>query len=372
MSRLIDLTGQRFGMLMVMYRAEKHGKHIYWHCKCDCGVEKDICGDNLRHGKTKSCGCNIGQAIAESYDNLIGRVFGMLTVESRAENIGTNRTWNCTCSCGKHVVVRSSSLLSQGVVSCGCLTRERTHEIRFDDLTGKRVNMLRVLYQSEKRKGKIMWHCLCDCGKELDMSADVLHRQSTMSCGCYGRRKLAEKNFIDITGQTFGKLYVIDFAGKDLSGKSKWNCICECGNKTVVDGYKLRSGETCSCGCLKSKSEQKIRKILDNYNIEYEYQKVFDDWKYNRNMAFDFYIPSHNMCIEYDGIFHYEIIPGLNNDLAAQQKRDKIKTDYCSEHKIRLLRIPYWDENNIEPILNNWLFLNDQISNAEDGVDINQ
>ena len=56
--RFIDLTGQRFGRLVAKYRCDyKTNNDIMWHCKCDCGNEKDIQSKSLRYHKTKSCGC---------------------------------------------------------------------------------------------------------------------------------------------------------------------------------------------------------------------------------------------------------------------------------------------------------------------------
>lgn len=58
MGKLVDLTGQRFGRLKVIRRAgsTKHNKAT-WHCICDCGNETIVCGAELRHGDTRSCGC---------------------------------------------------------------------------------------------------------------------------------------------------------------------------------------------------------------------------------------------------------------------------------------------------------------------------
>lgn len=60
-SKMIDLTGQKFGRLTVIGfdHMEKHGKHNrpYWKCVCDCGKEKIISSNSLRSGSTKSCGC---------------------------------------------------------------------------------------------------------------------------------------------------------------------------------------------------------------------------------------------------------------------------------------------------------------------------
>lgn len=58
-NRRIDLTGQRFGKLIALYPVltKKDDKQPYWHCKCDCGVEKDIQAGCLKAGVVKSCGC---------------------------------------------------------------------------------------------------------------------------------------------------------------------------------------------------------------------------------------------------------------------------------------------------------------------------
>ena len=66
MAKLIDLTGQRFGKLTVLHRVENTnlGKSR-WMCRCDCGREHTVLGDDLRSGHTKSCGCYWKEAIAE-------------------------------------------------------------------------------------------------------------------------------------------------------------------------------------------------------------------------------------------------------------------------------------------------------------------
>ena len=54
-----DLSNQRFGKLIALYPLEQRSSkgEVYWHCKCDCGNEKDIKGTNLSRGVTQSCGC---------------------------------------------------------------------------------------------------------------------------------------------------------------------------------------------------------------------------------------------------------------------------------------------------------------------------
>lgn len=57
MSRLIDLTGRRFGKLVVLERSGSRSNNACWLCQCDCGNRKVVCGVELRRGEAKSCGC---------------------------------------------------------------------------------------------------------------------------------------------------------------------------------------------------------------------------------------------------------------------------------------------------------------------------
>lgn len=57
---------------------------------------------------------------------------------------------------------------------------------------------------------------------------------------------------IDLTGQKFHKLQVLKRAG-NIGKKVAWECLCDCGNKIIVEGYSLKSGHTKSCGCLRGK-----------------------------------------------------------------------------------------------------------------------
>jgi hypothetical protein len=60
--KLIDLTGQSFGRLIVIERAEKAGHdEAHWMCACSCGQTKVILGNSLRRGVTTSCGCRARQ-----------------------------------------------------------------------------------------------------------------------------------------------------------------------------------------------------------------------------------------------------------------------------------------------------------------------
>lgn len=108
------------------------------------------------------------------------------------------------------------------------------------------------------------------------------------------------------------------------------------------------------CGCPKcneSKNEKRIKELLEQKQIKYETQKTFDGCLYKRKLKFDFYLPEYNICLEYDGEQHFVKYRFEKDDkkLKIRQKRDKIKTEYCKENGINLIRIRY-DENVIDKL----------------------
>ncbi len=106
------------------------------------------------------------------------------------------------------------------------------------------------------------------------------------------------------------------------------------------------------CSQKESLGELKIREFLDSHNIKYQQEKRFPDCRDKKPHPFDFYLPEHNMCIEFDGQQHYQNRYGVNS-LQTTQHHDKIKNDYCGYVGIRLLRIPYWEGSKINNILSN-------------------
>ena len=111
--------------------------------------------------------------------------------------------------------------------------------------------------------------------------------------------------------------------------------------------------------CKKTFFESAIGDILDKWHINYETQKRFSDCKDKNPLPFDYYIEDFNIAIEYDGEFHYKpVMLGKTltyktayENMINTQKRDNIKDTYCQDHKINLIRIPFWDQIYMEDIL---------------------
>ena len=135
---------------------------------------------------------------------------------------------------------------------------------------------------------------------------------------------------------------------------SKTNVIITCnqhGNFSQLPNNHIQ-GQGCP-KCNTSKSEYKITEFLNNNNIKFIMEHTYIDCCYKRKLPFDFYLPAYNLCIEFDGEQHFKSIKHFGGEkrLLIQKIKDNIKTEYCKNNNIKLLRIPYYDFNNIEKIL---------------------
>ena len=141
------------------------------------------------------------------------------------------------------------------------------------DMTGQRFGRLTVVKRSDRTDSSraIYWDCRCECGNIKTVRGTTLRAGRANSCGC-----LMTDNYqngttkIDIVGQRFGKLEVIE-ESKDRTacGEVKYLCRCDCGNTKIVAGTSLRYGKTKSCGCLlaESAAERSYKHGLTNHPL---------------------------------------------------------------------------------------------------------
>jgi len=142
MSKSMDLTGQKIGMLEILKRKreldDKGRTRTFYYCKCDCENEKWIRADCITRGQ-KSCGCSM-ESTQFKTNNLTNQIFGRLKAieptKKRAENGCV--VWKCECKCGNIKEVSEGDLTGKRVQSCGCLTDE------LRSIYGKRIGELNV------------------------------------------------------------------------------------------------------------------------------------------------------------------------------------------------------------------------------------
>lgn len=232
------------------------------------------------------------------------------------------------------------------------------HAHNFHDWTGWENEYFKVIGEAPSINNRARWNCLCkSCGKYCIKDATNLLKHK--SCGCARGKRVGEKLRKDLTNQRFGMLIAKKYAGySNSSGNAVWECQCDCGNITYVDSNNLVAKHTLSCGCINSSiGVENICKILKDNNItfkqEYGLSEVFDTQGYPFRL--DFVIYKNNQiirAIEYDGIQHFIETWGAWKQnsritLKIQQERDHRKNQWCLLHNIPLVRIPYWERDNI-------------------------
>lgn len=111
MTKLEDLSGHRFGHLVVIDRDFSKTKDTFWNCVCDCGRIKSIRAHMLKSGRTQSCGC------CRKYDifkETIGQQFGDMTaVEYVGRIINDDPTFLCKCMCGEMFELTRNNLINR-------------------------------------------------------------------------------------------------------------------------------------------------------------------------------------------------------------------------------------------------------------------
>lgn len=227
------------------------------------------------------------------------------------------------------------------------------------DLTGQRFGKLVVLHRDTEwdkvRAGRqIRWICQCDCGNTKSIIGAELTRSNKpqRSCGCEAHNRAKEFGkitFKDLTGQKFGALTVIEKVDTNKYGYAIWKCRCECGNICLKASRELLSGDTLSCGCVKSQYERRVGLYLTNHNYQFIREYTFKDLKSNNDkpLRFDFAVFQDNKLyclIECQGQQHYKEDNFYSNDTI--QEYDERKRQYCLQNNIKLYELKYTE--NIE------------------------
>lgn len=285
--RRLDLTGQRFGSLVVLQPSEPYikpsgTKITQWLCECDCGNTTVVRTEYLRNGHTISCGCACGRI------DRIGKRYGRLIV---IKYVGNGKHL-CKCDCGNEVEVKTYNLANDTTKSCGCFQKDATSQANLKDLTGVRFGKLTVIRRVENnRSGHVCYLCNCDCGGSIVVDAGHLKVGKTNSCGCIKSK---------------GEMCINNIL--------KENDICYLPQYSFDDWF-MSSGK---------------RPIYDFV--------VFNDDN------------SISHIVEYDGKQHFEYSGnGWDNEenFLQTKRRDYEKNNLAFQNNIPIIRIPYWHYNNL-------------------------
>lgn len=232
---------------------------------------------------------------------------------------------------------------------------------RCQEVDLKKGNHIKYLSKYINMNSPIKVECL-DCGEVWEQLA--CNRAKGQGCpNCKGVKVLTKEKFIERAKKIHGDKYDYSF----VDYKNAWEKVkvfCKSCNTFFLVFPHLHAGTSNQTGCphcLESKGVRKIRVYLENNNIEFE-----QEYKLN-NVFLDFYIPSKKIALEIDGEQHFIKEHYFNKRNAKKnnitldecfqhnQELEKLKAEYCKKNGILLIRIPYWDCDNIEKILDDYL-----------------
>lgn len=198
-------------------------------------------------------------------------------------------------------------------------------------------------YINVKTKIKI----ICTNHGEFEQTPSAhLKGQGCHKCGFISRCQSSTSNNLDFINKAslvhdnkfdYSK---INYNGRDI----KIKIICPNHGEFEQTPHNHLKGHGCF-HCMDSKGEKMVQKILVENNITFVKQKRFKDCRNLLPLPFDFYLPEHNTCIEFNGRQHYESVSKFGGEKGFQKtiKNDYIKLKYCQKNKISLLVIKHTD-----------------------------
>ena len=242
--------------------------------------------------------------------------------------------------CKKHNIFEqtpTNHLSGQGCPTC--LGKNRTKEeliVDFNKIHNFKYDYSLVEFKTCKDKVKIICpdHNIFEQTPSQHLSGNGCHI-------CGGSKKKDTEEFIKESNIIHNFKY--DYSLTEYkNAKTKVKIICKYHNIFEQTPSHHITGVGCP-SCCDSKGEKEIRIFLISNDIKFSQNKRFSKCKDKTPLPFDFYLSDHKTCIEYDGIQHFESIEYFGGQLAleSQKLRDQIKTDYCLNNNIKLIRIKY-------------------------------
>lgn len=212
--------------------------------------------------------------------------------------------------------------------------------------------------QCEYTGSHIKTRIICrDCGNVLHQSP---HSHLVRGCSvCSRKHKYSTEEWVELARKSHGGAY--DYSRTEYKGANeKVLIICPRHGGFWQTPREHISGNGCPV-CGKNKGEGRVAAFLETkgyrLNETYFVEQTFSGCEDKAPLRFDFYIPTKNLLIEYNGIQHYESreLFGGERQLHIQRHHDWLKRKYARDHGIRLLTIPYTRYGDIPALLDSFL-----------------
>ena len=257
----------------------------------------------------------------------------------------------------------SSHLNGSGCPDCGLNSQKEKRRLPLEDFIsrsiithGKKYNYSKVDYINNSKEVEII------CSKHGSFSQQPQYHMNGSGCPkCsiieqHEKQKKSIDDFISDSIKVHGDLY--DYSMVEyVDSKSEVIIICKKHGEFHQSPNNHQRGNGCP-SCNSSKGELFITQFLKENKIEFIEQHTFEGLKIKRNLKCDFFLPEHNVVIEFNGIQHYEPREqfGGEKGLKRTQKSDNLKRKFCSKNGIRLLEIRY-DDSDIQNTIKSFLMI---------------
>ena len=279
-------------------------------------------------------------------------------IELLSEYTTNNSRVHCRCKLDGHEWngIPHTLLDGHGCPECYRRIANRRTEDEFLKEMRERFPTIHVLSKYVRVAVKVDFACDV-CGYHWTAIPDTILNNKNSGCPkCAGKAHIMESEIIERIKESSPSVEYLN-GYKTILSHANFRCK-KCGYEWNTAVNSILGGHGCP-KCWSSHGEEKICEYLDKKGIAYIREYRFKDCKNERQLPFDFYIPSQNTCIEYDGQQHFMPVRFCksiteSDSIATyknQQKKDSLKTSYCKNNGIKLIRIPYTDFDNVENIL---------------------
>lgn len=328
------------------------------------GEFKQTANNHMRGSNCPECVGNNFLKTKESFTKAATRIHGVKYDYSNTNYQGSHKKCRIICSEHGDFWQKPNSNLN-GAGCPNCVGRNKTTEDiikEFKEIHRDKYDYSQVVYK--KAHSKII--IICPKHEEFKQAA-AMHLSGGGCSKCKSvsiseRFSYSKNEFLLKAKEIHGNRY--DYSKVNYTGaKNKITIVCTKHGEFKQAAGSHSQGQGCP-KCSLSKGENKILKSLVSKGIEFKTEVVsqllFEDNLLLSGMKktrFDFYIPSVKLLIEYDGVQHFRPVSfGMRKDeilktFKKSQERDTIKEDLVSYSDYNIIRIPYWEFNNIEKIL---------------------
>lgn len=345
----------------------KNGKgYICYYCPShvDKGIEKALPA-SFRTSKVICPWCNHAKRDKESLQEELNALYDNIVVIGEYEKASKKMEFLCTRHNKLFSATPNNILRGESCPLCGKeLNSARRTKTTYDfiqEVSSIFGDEITVISEYKGSRNKVT--CRCNIHKiEFTSNSSRLVRGSTSPCPiCQAentRKRCVKSNeqFLRELADANPNIVALEEYKDD---HSKILCRCKIHNyEWFAMPNKILHKYTGCPRCCAYHNENVIAKILDKWGYDYFLQKRFIDCNDKNALPFDVYLPSFNICIEYDGEQHfYPLRRGKMSQEDAEKsfqatlRHDKIKNKYCKKNGIYLIRIPYFEKENIEYIL---------------------